>query len=401
MSRETIGSISFYSYKKFSLVMIEQKKLPKKVYFYCLPENFKDRRFFPHQMICLAEGLIQIDIKVFSNVNYWQLLPNQEKYLFTFDPNVKPDDCSIVVISHEWFHPGNKNLPSNFFSPNRKYITVYLHSLDENLISRTILSRSEIKQFDFVFKAHFSSKMHYPDNYYSLPFGISNRILEQTNILPSFQSRKKQLIVNFRHTRWTHSVRKIVKEKFNPFVKDILLINDSTNSFNSYPTTSYDLLRWYQTGKRHYPDYYNLLKNSAACSCFGGWFVPNFLNQPNSFLTRICIWLYIRLGLKSQNIMQWDSWRFWESLAAGCATFHLDFDKYGIFLPIMPENWKHYIGVDLDNVSKTIKRLKDEPEILQKVAIEGRKWALEHYSPVATARLFLKIVSEQLPKNYI
>jgi hypothetical protein len=102
-----------------------------------------------------------------------------------------------------------------------------------------------------------------------------------------------------------------------------------------------------------------------------------------------------KLMLKSHTIVQWDSWRFWESLAAGCVTFHLDFEKYGIDLPVMPENWRHYIGIDLDNVQATIDRITANPEILEYIAQEGRSWAIKNYSPVPTALRFLEIVSQK------
>lgn len=89
----------------------------------------------------------------------------------------------------------------------------------------------------------------------------------------------------------------------------------------------------------------------------------------------------------------WDSWRFWESLAAGCATFHVDFDKYGIQLPLMPENWRHYIGIDLDNINATVDMIADDPEILERISTEGRRWAIDNYGPVPTALRFLETLS--------
>lgn len=100
-----------------------------------------------------------------------------------------------------------------------------------------------------------------------------------------------------------------------------------------------------------------------------------------------------RLGLKTDRIAQWDSWRFWESLAAGCVAFHVDFDKYGFELPVMPRNWEHYIGIDLDNVQDSIDRIAAEPWILETIASQGRNWALTHYSPLAVALRFMEKVS--------
>ena len=90
--------------------------------------------------------------------------------------------------------------------------------------------------------------------------------------------------------------------------------------------------------------------------------------------------------------VQWDSFRFWEALAAGCAAFNIDLERYGVVLPVMPENWKHYIGINLENVDADIKRLKAEPDCLDRIASAGHKWALENYSPRKLAERMLALV---------
>ncbi|MGB5635540.1 MAG: hypothetical protein WBM86_22560, partial [Waterburya sp.] len=75
-------------------------------------------------------------------------------------------------------------------------------------------------------------------------------------------------------------------------------------------------------------------------------------------------------------------------------TFHVDFEKYGFELPIMPENWRHYVGIDLDNISESIARIADQPEILEHISTEGRVWAIENYSPKAVALRFLETVAD-------
>lgn len=380
----------------------------KKIFFYFLPENFEDKREYPHMAIALGEGLKKLGIKLYSNENYWQIEPNKEEYLFKHDPQVKPEDCSVVILNHEWFWPGYRDIPENLFRPDRKYITVFLDNFESNKGYRHLAFDPNFGgKFDFIFKAHCGSKFKYPDNCIPWAFGLSNRILREVADVPDFISRKQELVVNYRNCIFvnqktgkkvdsTHTVRKTVKNMFEPAINTIFSINREINSSQQSPTDPYHYLKWVQTGKRHYPDYYQRLQNSIACACFGGWFAPFFIQNPSNKISDLCTRIYKKTAWRSTKVLQWDSWRFWESLAAGCATFHLDFDKYGVFLPIMPENWKHYIGVDLDNVSKTIKRLNDEPEIIEKVAIEGRKWALEHYSPIATAKRFLKTVGKKL-----
>ena len=99
-----------------------------------------------------------------------------------------------------------------------------------------------------------------------------------------------------------------------------------------------------------------------------------------------------KLGIKTNRIIQWDSWRFWESLAAGCVTLHVDFDKYGFLSPVSPKNWEHYIGVDLDNIKESILRIRKEPEILEKISVQGRSWAIQNYSPTAVAKRFIETI---------
>jgi hypothetical protein len=90
--------------------------------------------------------------------------------------------------------------------------------------------------------------------------------------------------------------------------------------------------------------------------------------------------------------VQWDSFRFWEALCAGCVAFNIDLDRYGVRLPVFPRNWVHYIGIDLDHIDNCIERIHFEPNILERIAKDGRSWALDHYSPAAVARRFLRLI---------
>ena len=217
-----------------------------------------------------------------------------------------------------------------------------------------------LENFAFRFRTHCNSKSIYPSNCLTSVFGPSNRILRETLKIEKFENRKRRLIVNFRNNHrqlrynksllkiregylWIDSgvmtvdnpLRQIAGEQFLPLIQHILPPDNTTEDFDKSPSDSYHYLQWKQTGQRHYPSYYHHLKESTACACFGGAVTSNHLTgEP------IVEW--------------WDSWRFWESLAAGCVTFHVDFDKYGVQLPVMPENWRHYIGIDLDNMQDTV-----------------------------------------------
>ncbi|TVQ02372.1 MAG: glycosyltransferase family 1 protein [Balneolaceae bacterium] len=95
--------------------------------------------------------------------------------------------------------------------------------------------------------------------------------------------------------------------------------------------------------------------------------------------------------LTHDRILQYDSWRFWESLASGCVTLHADLEKYGAILPVMPKNGKHYIGIDFSDLNNSLKRV-EELHKYEEIGFNGRKWVLEHYSPEKIAKRFLNLI---------
>lgn len=365
------------------------------VFFYCCPPSppESEKAVYQHTIVCLAEGLKSLGIPFYSDRNFWRLAPDKEEYLFNHDPNVTSDDCAIVIMHTAWFTYGNP-IPEGLFHSNRKYITVYF----ESEADAKYAWQPEFRQFDLIFRTHYNSKFLYPANFRPWAFGLSNRILHETEVLPNFSERKRNLLVNF---RLGHPIRNLIQQKLIPQIQSVLSIDNSVDSVDAPPTDAYAYLQWFQTARRHYPGYYSRLKNSTACACFGGLLInpwPLDAFGPSKLSDRIINKLMITLDSQPRRIMNWESWRFWEALAAGCVVFHVDFDKYGACLPVMPENWRHYIGIDLDNMQLAVDRLAEEPKILEKISLAGRQWALEHYSPVPTALRFLENIRKEFER---
>jgi hypothetical protein len=99
-----------------------------------------------------------------------------------------------------------------------------------------------------------------------------------------------------------------------------------------------------------------------------------------------------QMALKTNRINRWNSWRFWESLAADCVTFYVSFEKYGFVLPTLPKNWEHYIEIDLDDIQASINKIAAQPDILEKISLQGKEWAIENYSPKVVALRFMEKV---------
>jgi hypothetical protein len=363
------------------------------VFFYCSPSGTPDSKKtgYQHGLVALAEGLKELGVPFYSNRIFWKPQIEESSYLFQCDPAVTPDDCSVVVIHTAWFTAGLP-MPENLFHPKRHYITVYF----ESEADAKHAWNEEFRQFDFIFRCHYNSRFKYPNNFHPWTFGLSNRILHELVEIPLFSERSSSILVNF---RIKHPIRNLIQEELLPRLEPTLIVDTSVDSTQSPPTDPYALLQWTQTDRRHYPTYYKRLRFSKACACFGGLLInPWPLDEfgPSKPWDRVINKVFSILDRHPRRIMNWESWRFWEAMVAGSVVLHVDLEKYGAMLPVMPQNWRHYIGVDLENLQDTVNRIESDPGLLGMISSAGREWALQHYSPRPTAQRFLSMLNINL-----
>jgi len=372
-----------------------------KVFFYVR----NDEGCLQEDVIALAEGLRELGIPFHANCNYWQETNEPGSWLFKQDPSVGPDACDVVVVSFfypRWIQMGtfkqkSQPLPEGLFKKNRKYKTVYIDSHDGH---RTISWEPEYRQFDVILRTKLNCRAWHPENLKPWTMPLETRVLRATQNAPAFEKRKKVILVNYGASHpYPHGTRELSAKSFEPKIESILPIDRTKDDLSLEPKDPYDRLMWHQTGKRYSRSYYERLKSSQAVACFCGEMIPPMpFRNPECYLVggnkaKIRRFFYELLGKldpRAPRSVQWDSFRFWEALAAGCVAFNIDLERYGVVLPVMPENWKHYIGVNLENVDETIERLKDNDGCLEKVAQAGREWALENYSPKKMAQRLLR-----------
>lgn len=362
-------------------------KLKEKIYFYCCPYKSPEKAAFQHAIISIAEGLQELGIEFYSNIKYWKLSPSVDKYLFNNSRTITPDDCDAVVLDNEWFTYGLE-MPKDLFHVNRKYVTIYIDS--DGLYAYYL--KKEFRNFDIILRTQYNRKLEYPPNIAPWAFGLSNRIIEYTQVGLSYSARKKSILNNFRVPQ---QVREIANRSFIPIINQLFPVDISFDRFNNKPVSYKDRMLWEQTGRRHYLSYYEKLKSTAFCCCFAGIFVFPFPPNVNSIFFKILnSWNLntVKYGIPTKAITQFDGWRFWETLASGCIAIHADFEEYGIQLPVMPENFRHYIGIDFNNLEKSFQMIKNKTELLPYISKEGKKWALQFYSPKAVAKRFIQYV---------
>jgi len=329
--------------------------------------------------VALGEGLRALDVPFYSSVNYWPLEEARTGFLFTSSPDVRPEDCDIVVVSHAWFDDGDA-MPSALFTRSRKYVTVYMDCSDGIY---THGFRRAFRKFDIIFKVHFNRCVTgYPSNMQPWAFGLTRRIMDATANAGRWSERKRVFLSNF---RVEHPIRSKAKERCYPLLERLFRVVDSNDGFAA-PADRFARVEWDKTGRRHNPAYYEALTGAQAVSCFAGYYFVPFLRPV------MCARIANRIiPERGKVIHQWDTFRLWEAFCAGCLVCHVDFEKYGLQLPVMPQNLTHYLGFDLDDRSASEAILDNSWERLATIAESGRAWAMEHYSPVAVAQRFLRI----------
>jgi len=205
-------------------------------------------------------------------------------------------------------------------------------------------------------------------------FGLSNMWMQRHVNTTLFSARRPVLLRNFRPSS-AQSVRYSLDLALLPHLEKYFEI-DRTCEVSGYPER---------------------LASSLGCLAYGGDMFGDLIKNPYFKNNAVMQALeQNRPMLRDPVIARWDSWRFWESLAAGCLTFHLDFEEYGFLLPEMPVRWKHYIPLNLADLKGSVAELMDRKIEWEAIAEAGKAWALDHYTPIPTARRFIKICCEEL-----
>ncbi len=316
-----------------------------------------------HNAGCLAEGLIELGIPVkLSTAKITSRPVSMPLKDVDLAPLVSQPFAGfagyIVDITHT-----NQFAPFDGIAGGR---LAYLNQSDTATFSR-------IPDEHLLFAAHENTFAAKGGTRRPIAFGLSNGLIAATQSRPAFKDRRRVALRNFRATLH-QSLRALLDITYIPALQRHMLLDET----------------------QYAPDaYLKALLNSTVCLAYGGdfyspitqnpWFSKNDprVAEAHSFARLDAVALVLR----------WDSFRLWESFAAGCLTVHLDFDKYGFALPVRPEPWTHYVPIDLDDIAGSVTALMDRESEWAAIADAGRAWALEHYAPKPTA---LRVLSDML-----
>lgn len=352
----------------------------KSFYFFLRPQGTPEAAGYQHCMVALGEGMRSLGIPFYANIHYWK---DSGTWLFQHKPEVSPDDCDIIITSDEYIG-ADGSVPSRLFD-GRKYM-VFVDSSDG---WRTRTETAFYRRYNLVLRTHYNRHYRYPDNVKPWSFGLTERIISACGCIDNnsvYTERSPRALVNF---RVGHPVRQRAENSVLPTLSKRFEIDRSTDR---PPASGSDRELWEATGRRHYPSFYERLSTSQASAAFGGYFAPGLLSSTEFLAERALYALFWRLERKTRTVMQFDSWRFWESLCAGCLTLHVDLQAYGCALPVMPQSGIQYLGFDFDSTDSIALLRDSSDESLGNIAAAGRTWVLEQYSPKATVLRLLQMM---------
>jgi len=302
-----------------------------------------------HATQCLIDGLVEMDVPVFSN----QKVPGARFHEF------RPDAFALYVfnITERSMHGPILPFVANFARREK----IVLSMADTNT---TIFPEDSFPSL----MTHENRFLNLAGNRLPWAFGISRETLEKTKSPPAFGTRQRVVLRNFRPSA-NQDIRNLLDFSLMEALEGRIAVD-----------------------RRIGADHFDRLQSNLACMAYGGSILSDY--SDNAFYINNTGYKAFREKAHFTRplvVTRWDSWRFWESLAAGCLTFHLDFEKYGFLLPEMPVAWKHYIPIDMADPRGTVERFVNCESQWEEIATSGREWALEHYSPKAVAQRLLRI----------
>ncbi len=362
--------------------------------FYIVPPDHPQVRY-QHEIVSLCEGLRLLGREFFGSCKYW-LEPERNEYLLKEASGSFQSDVDVYN--------------TYYFAAFPEKINDVDYSKINILIDREdglygAYGHPQFKRFNLILRTHYNGNINYAyyhPNIRPWAFGLSDRIIraidQSAGLVP-----EKRVNVNF---RIPHVLRDKAAAGFMPILLPVYPLNTTvTTGYDPGHPGEYsdtDRVDWVQSGHRHDPAYYKLLNSSLLTSAFGGFvfikpFATNRVVSQFQKYYKLKSAILEKLRMKTSRcyfIDQYDSWRLWESFYSNTIPLHMDFRDWNFILPEMPEHKVHYWGVkgfDFDNSARELLTL--HPDDVLQIAQNGKTWSKQHYSPVAIAQRFEKLIA--------
>lgn len=373
----------------------------KSVYFHIEPDVIYD-----DAVAYLAEGLHDLGIQCFGSRNYWW--DKKTASPIVKKTNIEKQFWPIIFIDYLAYQYDFIDRSGKYHSRIKVPNIDLLRKNSEVLVLIDLADGysdrgGDDPRIDLVFRAKFNKNCKQSEKTRPYILGVQKRVLE--NLPRKINSEKNKKIIldtfGFSHS-YSHGSRSWFRYKIVPLLnnKGISVHRKMAGSLQRGPTQQKERRWWFLTRHLHNPEYYNLIKKFPMHASFCGELLPGLPKDPSAILKggnkakiqkKAYSILSKAMGLK-RRLIQWDSWRFWETLSLGVAPLLYDLEKTGVLLPVMPINWVHYVGIDPDDPESSIEKLKNEWGRVPKIGCAGRAWLIKNYAPKENAKRVLSEV---------
>jgi hypothetical protein len=323
------------------------------VYFY-FPEKTISEDIDQYTTMIIVSGLVELGVPCFSNVAHTGLIQKPV--------SEAKHHCVVLDVTEANYTEVLVDAFAKFEAKGR-----LIHSRSD--INPAMITPENVLSL----MTHENRFMQFKSPRSPWAFGLSDKWVKRHANETPFCQRKPVLVRNFRPAS-AQGLRSALDLSLLPHLEKYFEI-DRAHDIQGYPAR---------------------LANSVGCLAYCGEFLGDLIKNP--YFENLAAYQPLaahRTFFCDPVITRWDSWRFWESLAAGCLTFQLNFETYGFELPEMPVPWTHYVPIDLADLKGSVEQLMDRKAEWEVIANAGRSWALDHYTTKPTARRFAKIAATQ------
>lgn len=370
------------------------------IYFF----NSAVAELYQNDIIPIAEGLKELGHKFSARHDYWFEEPGDEKPLFQAAPEVIPEECDLVIGSFMLFgvsksdqRPEQKKFVSLLRKRSSKTKVVFIDDSDGYAVPSW---GPEFRACDVILRTKYNTRAYAPKNVRPWAIGLTNRTLRMAATVPEPPERKRAIYVNYGASHpFEHTTRLKAKTLLHPaLAPELETYQPEFADLSSPPEDPYDRLMWEQTSKRHSRVYFERMKSCLVSSAFCGDEIPAAPWNPSGYcvgggkarLRRRFFDAVQALDPRPLRVISGDSFRFWESLACGTVPLQVDFEHYGLQMPVQPKPYEHYLPVQFDALKSSALNIRKRVGELRTIGSRGQAWGAEHYSPRKVAARLLE-----------
>lgn len=350
---------------------------------------------YQNDIIPIAEGLKELGHPLHARHDYWFEEPGNAKPLFQAAPDVVPEECDLVIGTFMLFGATKEDQRADQEAfvklMGRRSAKTKLVFIDDSDGYAVPSWKPEFRGCDLICRTKYNTRAYSPRNAVPWAIGLTNRTLRMAASVPEPSERKRAMYVNYGASHaFEHTTRLKAKTLLHPaFAPELETYQPEFADLSSPPGDPYDRLMWEQTSKRHSRVYFERMKSCLVSSAFCGDEIPSAPWNPSGYcvgggkarLRRRVFDAVQKFDPRPLRVISGDSFRFWESLACGTVPMQVDFEHYGLQMPLQPEPYEHYLPVRFDALESSVKNIRKRVPELHAIGSRGKSWAVTHYSP--------------------